>query len=69
VNKKESNIMRLKTLAIILSLGMLSGCVSTAIDTAGDAAVSVIKLPFKVVGAVIDGVTGSDKKEEDGGDS
>lgn len=38
----------------------LSGCVSTVIGTTVDVMVEVVKVPFKVGGAVIDLVTGDD---------
>lgn len=53
--------MKLKMMIVICSVMMLFGCVGKVIDTAGDAAVATIKLPFKIVGAVVDGVTGDDK--------
>lgn len=59
--------MYIRLIIIGLTLCFLSGCVGTAIDTASDAAVSIIKVPFKVVGAVVDGVRGEKKDEE--GDS
>jgi hypothetical protein len=48
--------------AVILMLVLLlvSGCASTIIGTATDAALAVAKTPFKVGGAVIDVVTDDD---------
>jgi len=47
----------------------LSGCLATAVSTAVDVGVEVVKVPFKVGGAIYDGVTGDDEedknKEED----
>ncbi len=46
----------------------LSGCLATAVSTAVDVGVEVVKVPFKVGGAIYDGVTGSDdedKKKDD----
>jgi len=47
----------------------LSGCIATAVSTAVDVGIEVVKVPFKVGGAIYDGVTGDgeeDKnKEED----
>jgi len=47
----------------------LSGCIATAVSTAVDVGIEVVKVPFKVGGAIYDGVTGDDEedknKEED----
>ena len=47
----------------------LSGCLATAVSTAVDVGVEVVKVPFRVGGAIYDGVTGDDedksKNEED----
>jgi len=42
----------------------LSGCIATAVSTAVDVGVEVIKVPFKVGGAIYDGVTGDDDEED-----
>jgi len=39
----------------------LNGCIATAVGTAVDVGVEVIKVPFKVGGAIYDGVTGDDE--------
>ena len=44
---------------------VLTGCLGTVIGTAADAAIEVGKVPFKVGGAVIDGVTSDDDKDAD----
>ncbi|MDQ6997031.1 MAG: NF038104 family lipoprotein [Mariprofundus sp.] len=38
----------------------LNGCIATAVSTAVDVGIEVIKVPFKVGGAIYDGVTGDD---------
>ena len=43
----------------------LTGCLGTVIGTATDAAIEVGKVPFKVGGAVIDGVAGDDEDEQE----
>jgi len=43
----------------------LSGCIATAVSTVVDVGVEVIKVPFKVGGAIYDGVTGDDDEEAD----
>ncbi len=48
--------------SLSLSVG-LSGCVGTIVGTAVDTTIEVIKVPFKVVGAAADIVTGSDLSE------
>ena len=49
---------------IILFSLMNTACVGTAIETATDAAIAVAKVPFKVVGAAADVVSG-DEDEDD----
>jgi ABC-type methionine transport system permease subunit len=54
-------------LLLIILLFSLSGCVvGTVVGTAADVAIEVVKVPFKVGGAVVDTVSGDDeeKKEE-----
>lgn len=51
--------MRSLACAILLTLS-LSACVSTIIGTAVDVTIEVVKVPFKVGGAVVDVVTGDD---------
>lgn len=43
----------------------LTGCLGTVIGTAADAAIEVGKVPFKVGGAVIDGVSGDDDDDQE----
>ena len=47
------------SLIIIISLG-LQGCLGSIIGTTADVAIEVIKVPFKVGGAVVDVVTGDE---------
>jgi len=52
---------------IILSLALmlsLSGCIATAVSTVVDVGIEVIKVPFKVGGAIYDGVTGDDDEAD-----
>jgi len=52
---------------IILSFALmlsLSGCIATAVSTVVDVGVEVIKVPFKVGGAIYDGVTGDDDEAD-----
>jgi hypothetical protein len=55
-----------KFLLLIVLLFSLSGCVGTVVGTVADIAIEVVKVPFKVGGAVVDAVSGDDeeKKEE-----
>ena len=52
---------------IVLSLVLLfalNGClVGAVVGTAVDVGVEVVKVPFKVGGAIVDGVTGDDDEE------
>ena len=60
-------IIILKILALVFSIFLLQGCtalvVGAVVGTAATVAVEVVKVPFKVGGAVIDVV--SDDEEED----
>lgn len=50
---------------IVILIGLLlSGCVGTVIETATDAAIAVAKVPFKVVGAAADVVSGDDDDDD-----
>ena len=51
-------------LLIAMTLLALTGCASTVIGTATDAAIAVAKVPFKVGGAVVDVVTHDDKDKK-----
>ncbi|MDQ6968900.1 MAG: NF038104 family lipoprotein [Mariprofundus sp.] len=50
-----------KTIPLLLLLS-LSGCLGTVVGAAVDVTTEVIKVPFKVGGAIIDGVTGDDEE-------
>ena len=43
----------------------VSGCASTVVETAADAAIAVAKVPFKVGGAVIHAVSSDKDKQQD----
>lgn len=60
--KKCSIIKSLRALALIGSILMLQGCVSTVVGAVVDTAIEVVKVPFKVGGAIIDAAS-SDKEE------
>lgn len=49
---------------LLLLLCSLSGCVATAVGAVADVAIEVAKVPFKVGGAVMDGVSGDDEGTE-----
>jgi len=49
--------------AVLIGL-LLSGCVGTVIETATDAAIAVAKVPFKVVGAAADVVSGDNDDDD-----
>ena len=49
---------------LLISLLSLSACVGTVVGTAADVAIEVVKVPFKVGGAIIDGVSGDDEEEK-----
>lgn len=47
---------------LVTSVG-LSGCVSTIVDATTDAAIAVVKIPFKIGGAAVDMMKGKDPDE------
>ena len=54
----------MKRIAILLMLMFsLSGCIGTIVGTAVDVGVEAVKVPFKVGGAIYDGVSGDDEEE------
>ena len=54
-----------KSLIIIVMMCFLNGCVGMVIETVTDAAIAVVKVPFKVAGAVVDVVTPDGEDESD----
>ncbi len=54
-----------KLIGSIFLMFFLNGCIATAVSTAVDVGVEVIKVPFKVGGAIYDGVTGDDEEDAD----
>jgi hypothetical protein len=59
----------LKTLALVFLIFLLQGCtalvVGAVVGTVATVAVEVVKVPFKVGGAVVDVVSDDDEDEED----
>lgn len=56
----------MKTAVLLIAiLFSLTGCVGTVVGTVVDVAVEVVKVPFKVGGAIVDGVSGDDDDEEE----
>lgn len=55
------NLRRIFLLTVCLTL---QGCVGFIVGTAVDVAIEVVKVPFKVGGAVIDVATGGDDEEK-----
>jgi len=59
----------MKTAVLLIAiLFSLSGCISTVVGTAVDITTAVVKVPFQVGGAIIDGVSGDDDDEEESKD-
>ena len=56
-------IFWIKMLSMLSLMFMLQGCISTIVGTVVDTAIEVVKVPFKVGGAIIDAASG-DKEEE-----
>ncbi|MEY4730050.1 MAG: hypothetical protein RL020_1208 [Pseudomonadota bacterium] len=55
-------LARIKILSAMVLLLALQGCISTIVGTVVDTAIEVVKVPFKVGGAIIDAAS---SKEED----
>ncbi|MDQ6983011.1 MAG: NF038104 family lipoprotein [Mariprofundus sp.] len=56
--------MKKSIMLFILMFG-LNGClIGTAVGTAVDVGIEVVKVPFKVGGAIYDGVTGDDEDSD-----
>ena len=53
-----------KIILFVLLLS-LNGCIGTIVGAAVDVTTEVIKVPFKVGGAVIDAVSDDEEKEKD----
>ncbi len=53
----------MKKIMPVLLLISLSGCIGTVVGTAVDVTAEVIKAPFKLGGAIIDGVSGDDESD------
>lgn len=49
-----------KTLVLIPLLLSLSACIGTVVGAVVDTTIEIVKVPFKVVGAAVDVVTGDD---------
>jgi predicted small secreted protein len=55
---------RSQSLILILVLAAsLTGCLGTVVGAVSDVAVAVVKMPFKVGGAVVDVVTDDDDED------
>jgi len=55
----------MKRIMLVLVICLLNGCIGSVIGAAVDVTTEVIKVPFKVGGAIVDGVTGDDDDEKD----
>jgi len=62
------NVIILKTLALVFLIFLLQGCtalvVGAVVGTVATVAVEVVKVPFKVGGAVVDVVTDDEEEDE-----
>ena len=50
-------------IALLVTSAGLSGCIGTIVEATTDAAIAVIKIPFKVGGAAVDMMQGKDPDE------
>jgi len=57
------NMIRTGLLAFCCA-GLCTACIGTVVGTAVDITTEVIKVPFKVAGAVVDVATSDDDKDE-----
>ena len=56
--------MKVKLAIVVMTLSLgLAGCVSTIVDATTDAAIAVVKIPFKIGGAAVDMMKGKDPDE------
>jgi len=54
-----------KIIMLLILMFTLNGClVGTAVGTVVDVGIEVVKVPFKVGGAIYDGVTGDDEESD-----
>ena len=62
--RKETRRVRVNLGGLLLAASLgLSGCVSTIVDATTDAAIAVVKIPFKIGGAAVDMMKGKDPDE------
>ena len=57
----EKKIVRVKlAIALLITSAALSGCIGTIVEATTDAAIAVVKIPFKIGGAAVDMMQGED---------
>ena len=56
--------MKFARLVMLLPMLYCSGCVGTVVGTAVDVTTEVIKVPFRVAGAVVDVATGDEGEKK-----
>ncbi len=54
-----------KFLLLFALLFFLTGCVGTVVGAVTDVAIEVVKVPFKVGGAIVDVVSGDEEEEKE----
>jgi len=54
-----------KIIVLAVMVVSLSGCIASAVSTAVDVGVEAVKVPFKVGGAIYDGVAGDDDHSDE----
>ncbi|GAA6139285.1 hypothetical protein NBRC116583_30320 [Arenicella sp. 4NH20-0111] len=57
--------MTVKLVVVACLCLTLSGCLGTVVGAAVDTTIEVVKIPFKVVGAAVDVVTGDDLSQQE----
>lgn len=58
------NMRRLRHAALLAVLTLNAGCVGTIIDATTDAAVAVVKIPFRIGHAAVDAAMGRDEDHD-----
>jgi len=61
----SGNGMFLVGALVVVAALLVQGCVGTVVGAATDVAIEVVKVPFKVTGAVIDVAADDDEDEDD----
>lgn len=53
-------MLKTRVLILLILFSTMTACVGTVVGTVVDVTIEAVKIPFKVVGAVVDVATGDD---------